>query len=119
MTNEELEEVGEKAASLLRKGCFEELTKKHGYALSFNRKDSDAVQEDLETELEQVCGNIHNAELEVLIKHFDSNELILKSLIECDLKMQRQTGILVELILTTDGTIYLEQISSYKLKLDG
>ena len=39
----------------------------------------------------------------------------LKYLIECNIKLKESSGILVELIQSVEGSIYIEQISSYHL----
>jgi hypothetical protein len=115
MTDEELIEIGFHVESLLRSGSFEMITSKYGYALSFDRRPSEAIESDLRLAESKCEGFLKDAEVAVQIAHFTPNEEGLVSEISCDFILRRQTGILVELILNNQGDIYLEQISSYGL----
>ena len=42
----------------------------------------------------------------------------LVALVTCTFPLERQTGVIAELILNSEGVLYLEQISSYRGQLN-
>ncbi|WP_027709913.1 hypothetical protein [Zooshikella ganghwensis] len=113
MNIDELNEIGVQVAEWFQNENFESIALEYGYALSFDRKPSDAVKEDFELACNEVQGDIKNSKASVSTKYFENNESSMLALIECDFQLNYSTGVLVELIMKVNGNVYLEQISSY------
>jgi len=118
MTIEELESIAFEAINLIQCGDFARFGELFDYALKFERNACNAVKEDLESALVGTVGNFHEASPQVSIRKFEPNRNGLRYLLECDLKMENSTGVLMELIQNSQGAIYLEQISSYRKGLN-
>lgn len=116
MTDKELIETGLKVVSLLQKNEFKRIGTEFGYALSHDRPLDQAIEEDLKRELYKCAGTgeIDKEKIECKVSHFKPDSSHMKSLVECYCELSEENGILVELILTKSGNIYLEDISSYQ-----
>ncbi|MGZ0657360.1 hypothetical protein ACWPKS_17310 [Coraliomargarita sp. W4R72] len=117
VTDEDLTQVGLHVVSLLRKKEFKKIEDEFGYAMRYGRPADKAIEEDLRRELIE-CGQfdgIDDTQSEIVISHYKQDDSWhLKSLIECYLRFSEEKGILVELMLTNEGSFYLEDISSFK-----
>jgi len=114
MKEHELESIGFEVVSMLKSDKFDDIAAQYGYALRYDRDANEVIEEDFRTALNECSGSMQNSNIAVSISHFEENDTGLESLIECDIQLEQSSGILVELILNTKGTIYLEQISSYR-----
>ena len=114
MEIEELNSVGLEVVRLLKEKKFCEIAEQYDYALKYDLKAEEAIKNDFESSLNECIGNIENSVTEITIKKFKETSTGLDTLIECDIPLEQNSGILVELILNTKGNIYLEQISSYR-----
>ncbi|AUM14700.1 hypothetical protein [Ketobacter alkanivorans] len=113
MTEAELNEVGVEVVSLLRNGDYQKIADKYSYALCFDREPSLAIKEDFEAARDEAVGEINDSKSTVNIKYFNENDSSLVALIECDFPLEFSTGIFVELIQNSKGSVYIEGISSY------
>ena len=113
MTKEELYKIGVEVSELLKNRKFEIVGSSYGYAMSYGRDIASAIEEDFEEALKECHGKIEDSHALISVSNFESNEIGLVSLLECDFGLEHSTGILIELILGSKGNIYLEDISSY------
>ena len=113
---EKLYKIGEHLTKLLLEGDFKEAAELYGYALSFDRPNDIAIKEEFEDSLNECVGNLSSASISIDVKKFDKNDIELSYLIECNIKLKESSGILVELIQSCEGLVYIEQISNYYLK---
>lgn len=116
MSVEELHKIGEHVTKLLFEGNFKEVAELYGYALSFDMPNDMAIKEEFEDSLNECIGDLSSASISINVKKFDKNDIELSYLIECNVKLKKSSGILVELIQSGEGSVYLEQISSYHLE---
>ena len=114
MEIEELKLIGQEVVRMLKERKFCEIAEQYDYALKYGQNAEDAIKNDFESSLNECIGNIENSNTEITIKKFEENTTGLDTLIECDIPLEQNSGILVELILSTKGNIYLEDISSYR-----
>lgn len=114
MKIEELKSIGQQVVIMLKEKKFCEIAAQYDYALKYDQNAEDAIKKDFENSLNECVGNIENSNTKITIKKFEENSTGLDTLIECDIPLEQNSGILVELILNTKGNIYLEQISSYR-----
>ena len=114
MEIEELISIGQEVVAMLKEKKFSEIAEQYDYALKYDQEAEAAIKNDFLSSLKECIGSIENSNTEITIKKFEENTTGLDTLIECDIPLEQNTGILVEIILSTKGSIYLEQISSYK-----
>lgn len=113
MTEEELKVIGLEVVDLFKNRSFEKICSTYGYALKMASSAEEAIEQDFDVAITECGGNIEQSKITVAVSHFEPNETGLKSLVECNFHLGVSVGVLVELIQTDSGSIYLEQVSSY------
>lgn len=118
MTLDELTEAGVELSKLLQEGAFERIASEYGYAISFDKSPIVAVEDDFNKACEEAVGDIYRSDFTVRSCYFKEPEMGLVALVTCTFPLERQTGVIAELILNSEGVLYLEQISSYRGQLN-
>jgi hypothetical protein len=113
----ELGRLGMDACRLLSSGQLRLLHEQFGYALALDRDPVVALEQDLAEVLAEVEASSFGDPTEVMYKvsHFKPSSTGLISLVECLVSTNNGKQILVELVLTKNGSeryLTLEQISS-------
>ena len=114
MEVEEIAEISRSICDGLISGDYSIVSKKYCYALSFDRPSSYALKEDFELALKE-CNTMSSqlGLVEVVVSKFGENNTGLILLAECRLAASDSSGILVEVVLNSTGSVYIEQISAY------
>jgi len=118
MSEAELKEIGIEIAELLKRKDFDSAGSKYDYALRMDRENKAAIRSDFERAITECVGNINESSFIVSSKDFEENSEGFKSLIECDFSLENSSGILIEIILHSNGKVYIEDISSYRVSLN-
>jgi hypothetical protein len=105
------------AASLLVAGDVPTLVHRFGYARALGRDRADAVRANLTSSLAEVGATavVSGNAREPRVSYYKQNETGLSALVECFVPTDNGKSILLELVVTTDGTstyITLEDLSS-------
>jgi hypothetical protein len=104
-----LSKFGEEACRLLIAKDFAGVTSRFGYALAGNFDESTAIEMELKRCLSD--RDFLSAKVEsVTVKNFKPGEMF-RSLIECVVIFDKRARVLVELIVTANMNLYLEEIS--------
>ncbi|WP_266172035.1 hypothetical protein [Dyella subtropica] len=106
--------IGAEAAALLVGRDFCALADRFGYALAYDRKVSDAIEVDLASCLAQADQELEQATPWQTVKYFKPNATNLFAVVEYVARMPEGPAVLVELIVSGDGSerhITLEDIS--------
>lgn len=104
------------ATSLLLAGDFSTLGHRFGYARAFDREPAGAIREDLASSLAEVgaFALVSTERQSPRVSYFKPNDTGLFALVECLVPADSGKAILLELIVTTNGTsthITLEDLS--------
>lgn len=105
------------AARLLADGNVHALVEQFGYARALGRDCTDAVRSDLATTLAELGAVtvVSANRQEPRVSYFKANDTGLFALVECLVPTENGKSVLLELIVTTDGSsthITLEDLSS-------
>jgi hypothetical protein len=109
-----LKAVGREVVNMLRAARFTELGEKYGYALSFGRSPSDAIQSDWNERLSNNAKNSGN-EPQIKVTYLEPNDSNLYAVVECFLPATSGNAGLIELVVTSKDRqhhICIEQIES-------
>lgn len=118
MKNQLLEEIGFKVIKSFLANDFESISKEFEYSLKQGRETTHAIKEDFINATNECIGELTGSSSEVKVITLEENTIGLDKLIECYINLEKSSGILIELILTTKGSIYLEDINSYGVNYD-
>jgi hypothetical protein len=104
------------AAKLLRAGNIHALVEQFGYARALGRDCADAVRADLATALAELGATklVSADSQEPRVSYYKANDTGLFALVECLVPAENGKSVLLELVVTTDGTsthITLEDLS--------
>ena len=114
MEVEELAKISENICDCLASGDYSGISNKYCYALSFDRSSNDALKEDFELALKECNSSLSKlGRVEVVVSSFKENNIGLVFLAECSFPASDRSGIYVEVVLNSKGTVYVEQISAY------
>jgi hypothetical protein len=113
----ELGQLGVGASRLLCSGQLLALHEQFGYALAFDRDPIVALENDVAAVLAEVgASGFGDADhITYRVSHFEPSEEGLISLVECLVPTSNRREVLVELVLSTNGSeryLTLEQVSS-------
>ncbi len=108
MNASDLESLGYEVSNLFINGSYSELAGKYAYAMSYERPTIEALKEDYSKLANNQKPNI----VSVSVKYFEPNSTGLAALVECYLSVENNNNILIELILSESGNIYIEDISN-------
>jgi hypothetical protein len=117
MNADSLAELGADAVHLLCRGDIGTLAGRFGYALSYGREPATAIREDLRSCLSKIgaASLATGATLPVPTVVFYKGDVSnLIAIVECQVPADNGATVLVELVVTTDGTerhITLEDVS--------
>ena len=110
--------LGVEAIGLLSSGNIDALAERFGYALSYGRTPAAAIREDLALCLSKI-GAVSLAltptQPSVAVKFFGPNDPPLLAVVECLVLADNRAELLVELVVTGDGSaayVTLEDISA-------
>ncbi|MBB3166830.1 hypothetical protein [Simiduia aestuariiviva] len=117
MDEDKLVLIGLEVCRLLHGGRYGDIANQYGYAVAIDQSAADAIEEDY-TKAVLESGYDGSSKADVSVKRFGKSSTGIKALIECDLIGKNGSGILVELILSATGVVYLEQVSSYGREAD-
>jgi hypothetical protein len=109
-----LASLGADAVQLLRCSDFSGLAQLFGYAVALGREPATAIQEDLASSLSELSatGLDSSREHSATVKYFEQNDSGLFALVECAIPANNGTELLLELVVTTNKHVGLEQISA-------
>ena len=115
--HEALEAFGFQATSLLCAGDFSTLAEHFGYALAYDRDPAFAIREELSSSLAELGASSLGPppSTQPSVSYFNQNDTGLFALVEQRIPTDNQRHILLELIVSTDGSgkhVVLEQISA-------
>jgi hypothetical protein len=116
-TPKALEALGLQATQLLCSGDFSTLAKQFGYALAYDRDPASAIREELSTSLAELGASALGPPPSSLpsVSYFNPNDTGLLALVEQRIPTDNKHHILLELIVSTDGSdkyVVLEQVSA-------
>lgn len=108
--------LGDEAARLLSLGEYASLAGLFGYALAYSREPAAAIREDLGACLAETGATtvLPMAKNSASVKYFKPDKSALFALVECFMPTDIGAQVLMELIVTTDGSdkhLTLEQLS--------
>ena len=102
----------------LQEGSFGSFAEKFGYALSYERDVSIAIQEDLQQSLFEIQSNqsaFALGQISTAVKFFQPSKSGLIAVVECQVSLNNGAAVLIELIISANGDekhLTLEQISA-------
>jgi hypothetical protein len=107
---------GAEAAALLIAGDISTLVQRYGYARALGRDHAAAIRADLASSLAEVggAGLVAAERPPAHVSYFKPNDTGLFALVECRVPTDNAKSVLLELIVTSDGTsthITLEDLS--------
>ncbi len=117
VTPRALEDFGFQAAQLLCSGDFSTLAKHFGYALAYDRDPAAAIREELMSSLAELGAAClaPPPSTPPSVSFFSPNDTGLLALVEQRIATDNDRHILLELILSTNGSdkhVFLEQVSA-------
>jgi hypothetical protein len=106
--------VGEEARNLLMRHEYSELASQFGYALSFERAPSAAIEADFLSAAASPHAVATRWHLPIIVRYFAPNDTGLFAVVECSVPVADGAAVLLELIVTGWGNeknITVEDIS--------
>ena len=95
--------VGEEARNLLMRHDYSELASRFGYALSFDRAPSAAIEADFLSAAASPHAVASGAHLPITVKYLAPNDTGLFAVVECSVPVADGSAVLLELIVTGWG----------------
>jgi len=113
---EALAALAHEASELLASGRYDELIQSFGYALAFGRNLTEAIRNDVAACLAELgATGLGGAPPSIKVSRFSPNSTALVALAECMLPAKPAGRILLELVVTADGSqhyVTLEQVTA-------
>lgn len=115
--DQHLAEYGAEAALLVTSGNLRLLYEKFGYALAFDRKPLQAIEQDLKVALSEIgaSGFGDPGQSSFKVSRFKPDETGVLSVVECRIPTNNGKKLLIELVLCVNGSeghLTLEQFSA-------
>ena len=97
---------GAAAAALLRNRQFRSLADRFGYARAFDREPAQALAADLASVLADIPGATGLVRVqEPIVKYFEPNDTGLFALVECPIRTNASSSVLLELVVSGPGPV--------------